>query len=138
MQQNSKKFTFLSIVAIAIITTASTISPRGKFKNLKILPQDISEKKLDSIMDAYSKALKVNCDFCHVPPKKDMFNIANSNQEMDYSLDNDMKEKARNMMRLTIDINKKYFYNDSLQRPEYLRVVHCNTCHRGNPIPPKD
>jgi hypothetical protein len=138
MYHNQKKVTLVSLVVLALIATASSITPVGKFKNLKILPQDIPEKKLDSIMDAYSKALKVTCDFCHVPPKKDMFSIAKENEAMDYSLDNDMKEKARSMMRLTIDINKKYFYNDSLERPEYLRVVHCNTCHRGNPIPPKD
>ena len=138
MLHHQKKITLVSLVTLAVIATASSITPVGKFKNLKILPQDIPERKLDSIMDVYSKALKVNCDFCHVPPKQDMFNIANANQEMDFSLDNDMKEKARNMMRLTIDINKKYFYTDSMVRPEYLKVVSCNTCHRGNTIPPKD
>jgi hypothetical protein len=135
MAHNQKKLTLTAIISLAVIATAATISTGKKYKNLKVLPQDISEKKLDSIMDTYTKALKVSCDFCHVPPKKDMFSVTPVNNEPDFSLDNEMKENARRMMRMTIEINKKYFYFDSIVQPEYLNVVHCNTCHRGNPYP---
>jgi Photosynthetic reaction centre cytochrome C subunit len=135
MVHHQKKLTLMAIISLAVIATAATISTGKKYKNLKVLPQDISEKKLDSIMDTYTKALKVSCDFCHVPPKKDMFSITPANNESDFALDNEMKENARRMMRMTIEINKKYFYFDSIVQPEYLNVVHCNTCHRGNPYP---
>jgi hypothetical protein len=36
---------------------------------------------------------------------------------------------------MSIDINKKYFYFDKNIQPEYLNVVHCNTCHHGEPVP---
>jgi hypothetical protein len=87
------------------------------------------------MMHAYTRALNVSCEFCHLPAKKDMFSIAAAPDSLDFSLDNSMKENARRMIRIMIDINKKYFYFDSTKRPEYLNVVSCNTCHRGNPSP---
>ncbi len=102
---------------------------QGRYKNLKILPQDIPEKKMDSIMDSYSKALGVNCAFCHKEVKefKDSIDFASD--------ENVMKENARAMLRMTIDINKTHFYFDKNERPEYLKVVNCKTCHRGEPFP---
>jgi hypothetical protein len=135
MAHHTKKITILTLVLIAIVFMAATIGPYKKYKNLQVLPQDISRKQLDSIMNAYGKALKVSCDFCHVKPKKDMFSIATSADTLDYSLDNSMKEEARKMIKMTIGINKNNFYFDSTKRPEYLNVVSCNTCHRGNPSP---
>jgi hypothetical protein len=103
--------------------------PSSKHKNLQILPQDISEAKLDSIMDSYNKALGVNCAFCHVPSKE-------NKDILDYASDAEpMKEEARKMMRMTIYLNKTYFYFDKAEKPEYLKVVHCNTCHRGEAFP---
>jgi hypothetical protein len=99
-------------------------------RNLKVLPQDISDEKLDSIMNTYNKALGVKCDFCHSPFNKGLPDSLN------YASDeNNMKEVARKMMRLTIQLNKDYFYYDTLERPEYLKVVVCFTCHRGDPMP---
>jgi hypothetical protein len=102
-----------------------------KERNLKVLPKDISDEKLDSIMQTYNKALGVKCEFCHAKSKTIMFTL-------DYSLDDEpMKETARKMMRMTIDINRTQFYYDTLQRPEYLHVISCKTCHRGEPFPPE-
>ena len=122
------------MASLAILVTAATITPNKKYKNLKVLPQDISERQLDSIMKAYNQALNVSCDFCHVKPK-DMLGIAPVTDTLDYALDNIMKEDARRMIRLTININKTYFNSDSTARPEFLNTVSCNTCHRGNPFP---
>lgn len=103
-----------------------------KERNLKILPKDISDQKLDSIMQSYNVALGVKCNFCHVPMK----NLPDS---LDYASDADpMKEEGRKMMRMTIDINKTNFYFDKKQRPEYLHTVTCKTCHRGEAFPPED
>lgn len=134
MVRHQKTVTLLLLASLAVVVTAANITPRQKFRNLKVLPQDISEKQLDSIMGTYCNALKVSCDFCHAQPK-DLLGITPSTSQPDYALDNAMKENARRMMRMTIDINKNYFYFDSTVRPEYLNVVSCNTCHRGNPYP---
>ncbi|MEP7373787.1 MAG: c-type cytochrome [Chitinophagaceae bacterium] len=125
-----KKFiTFFTLTVLVLAGIAAVKKPNAKHKNLKILPNDISEQKLDSIMESYSKALGVSCSFCHTA-------VQGLPDSLDYASDtNEMKENARKMMRMTIEINKTHFYFDTTQRPEYLKVVTCKTCHRGEPFP---
>lgn len=105
--------------------------PLQKERNLKVLPKDISDEKLDSIMQTYNKALGVKCEFCHVKVK-------GFTDSLDYFSDIEpMKENARDMMRMTIEINQKHFYFDKNIRPEYLNTITCKTCHRGEPFPPE-
>ena len=130
MVHKKKLLAIVLILAFVGISIAATHPGKGTHENLKILPRDISNEKLDSIMQTYSKALGVSCAFCHSPYNSkfpDSLNYASD--------ENHMKEEARKMMRLTIQINKEYFYYDTLQRPEYLKVVTCYTCHRGDPFP---
>ena len=129
MRTKNKWLVIIGISAFVGLGAAFSKMPRGNHKNLQILPQDISDQKLDSIMQSYNVALGVDCKFCHLPLK-------NYPDSMDYASDSlHMKEEARKMMRMTILINKTYFYFDKAERPEYLKVVHCNTCHRGEAFP---
>jgi len=113
---------------VAFWAAFSTVQ-KVQHKNLQVLPQDISEKSLDSIMQTFNKALSVDCKFCHMTKK--VFPGG-----LDYAADGEpMKEEARKMLRLTMDINTKYFPYDTVQKPAYLSVVHCNTCHRGEAFP---
>jgi len=126
---NKKILTALALTLMVVVGVAAVSRPGTKHKNLKILPQDISEQKLDSIMESYAKALGVTCKFCHTE-------IKDFPDSIDYVVDdNPMKENAREMMRMTIYINKTHFYFDKNERPEYLKVVNCKTCHRGEPYP---
>jgi hypothetical protein len=121
---------FIVAVAISAFISIGMALPFHTERNLKVLPKDISDTKLDSIMESYTVALGVNCNFCHVKIKNSPDSL------LDYVSDKEpMKENARNMMRMTIDINKNYFYFDKSIQPEYLNVVHCKTCHKGEPIP---
>ncbi len=121
---------FIVVAAISAFIASGMALPFHTERNLKVLPKDISDAKLDSIMQAYTVALGVTCNFCHVKIK----NTADS--LLDYVSDAEpMKENARGMMRMVIDVNKTYFYFDKDIRPEYLNLVHCKTCHRGQPIP---
>jgi hypothetical protein len=123
---------FVTIGVLSMLVTAGVAAvniPREDFKNLKILPKDISLQKLDSIMESYNKALAVNCSFCHTQVK-------NFPDSLDFASDeNHMKEEARRMMRMTIDLNKTWFYFNKDQQPIDLNVVQCMTCHRGDPYP---
>ena len=125
-----KKILTAFVLTLLVIAGVAAVSrPNANHKNLKILPQDISDQKLDSIMESYTKALGVDCKFCHTEVKE-------FKDSVDYAVDdNPMKENAREMMRMTIYINKTYFYFDKNERPEYLKVVNCKTCHRGEPFP---
>ena len=132
-----KKFiTTTILVALVSAGVAAVNAPKSKFKNLKVLPKDISDAKLDSIMESYNIALGVKCNFCHVSYNKLNFAMKDS---LDYAADTEpMKENARDMMRMVIDINKNNFYFDKNEQPEYLHTVTCKTCHRGEPFPPED
>lgn len=132
--QHKRKLSFIAAAFLIFTAVAATIGKKENYKNLKILPKDITTQKLDSIMGAYSKALNVSCGFCHTPAN-DSTALNTADKPLDYAADNSMKENARKMIELTMHINEKYFYFDSTIKPIYLNVVSCNTCHRGNPYP---
>jgi hypothetical protein len=131
--RHKKKMTTLFVLSVLVLIGAATSLPQKKGRNLQVLPKDISDHMLDSIMQTYNVALGVGCNFCHSPAKATPFKSPGDN--LDFTLDNGMKETARRMMRLTININKTYFYYDTAARPEYLKVITCKTCHRGHPYP---
>ena len=134
MYPGKKTITVASFMAFIVLggTIAKNSASRPP-RNLKVLPKDISDAKLDSIMGSYNKALGVNCDFCHAKPNSLIFGAKDS---LDFASDkNTMKENAREMMHLTIDINEKYFYFNKEIKPVYLNTVTCITCHRGEPMP---
>lgn len=130
---HKKKLVVLSVLIAFVLLGAATSLRQKKERNLKVLPTDISDHMLDSIMQTYTKALSVSCDFCHTPD-----NGVSVPDSVNYAMDYPMKETARRMMRLNIDINKTYFYYDTASRPEYLKVITCKTCHQGHPFPPED
>lgn len=126
---SKKIITLFVLSALVILGVAAVKAPSGPHRNLQVLPKDIGEKKLDSIMESYTKALGVGCSFCHSEVK-------NFPDSLDFAIDEKpMKEDARKMMRMTIEINKNNFYYDKTERPEYLKVVTCKTCHRGEAYP---
>jgi hypothetical protein len=94
-----------------------------KPQNLKVLPKDISHEELDKVMDGFKKSLGVKCGFCHAPRK-------DNPQKLDFaSDDNEHKDVARAMMRMTAKINKKYFKGNQPM------AITCYTCHHGNEEP---
>ena len=130
---HKKKFAVLSVLIAFVLLGAATSLRQKNGRNLQVLPTDISDHMLDSIMQTYTKALGVSCDFCHTPNSG-----ATPADSVNYAMDYPMKETARRMMRLNIDINKTYFYYDTASRPEYLKVITCKTCHQGQAFPPGD
>lgn len=119
----------ICLVTLIIITTASTNYTSPRFKNLKILPKNISEEALDSIMDHFSISLGVKCGFCHVhnDEKKtwDMASDANPDKLI-----------ARKMMLMTNGINIKYFPGEKNTKDQQaIQAITCYTCHKGEAIP---
>jgi hypothetical protein len=122
------------VIVIAILTTilicsAAVAPPKNEYKNLKVLPKNISSKALSKMMvDNFSDALGVGCGFCHAQAKDSL--------SIDYASDaKPEKEMARMMMRMTLRVNKQFF---KLKHPSLVDgplVVMCNTCHNGKPHP---
>ena len=132
MCQSNKWRIITALIAFVLLGVAAVRVPFQKERNLKVLPKDISDEKLDSIMQTYNVALGVKCEFCHVPVK-------GFKDSLDYVSDAEpMKENARKMMSMVIDINKNNFWFNKNERPEYLKTVTCKTCHRGEAFPPED
>jgi hypothetical protein len=128
-----KKLKVIAALAIFIfIGIAATKQPGSdKFKNLKVLPKNITEDSLDKIMDGFTINLGVDCKYCHTRDKK-------ADTLMFDKDDKSEKEIARNMMRMTTEINEKYFhFNKEVKASEVLAVT-CFTCHRGEPMPQKE
>jgi hypothetical protein len=123
-------FTMLSASVIAAVAAIKPGNPpAGEYKNLKVLPKNISSKKLSEIMvDEFQDDLGVSCNFCHAENK--------DTHRPDYASDEKPeKQIARVMMRMTIGINKKNF---NLRHPmigDSTLAITCGTCHHGNPHP---
>jgi hypothetical protein len=90
------------------------------WKNLQVLPKTISKDELKAVMKGQSKALGVECDFCHDVP--------------DMASDkNDKKNIARKMLAMTAELNDKYI---KLLKGGEKHLVTCGTCHQGHESPP--
>ena len=88
------------------------------FENAKVLDIE-SRSEMKKYMKSISKDLGVKCSYCH-----DMD---------DKSLDNPVKDIAREMIILTRQINS--YLNDINKNDEEKSVVSvtCWTCHKGHP-----
>src|SRR5215211_6677129 len=95
---------FGAFVALSLAFTGNDtpVNNDGPYKNLKVLPKNITKVQLDSVMHHFTNSLNVKCNFCHVRDK--------TTNEWNYASDeNKHKLVARDMMRMTDKINDKYF-----------------------------
>jgi len=125
-----KKYAVITALA-STVTIAVFALPRAQneYRNLKVLPKDISTKDLSRIMiDDFEDGLGVSCGFCHAEEK--------NSHRLDYASDaKPEKQIARLMMQMTMGINQKYF---KLRHPvigDSTLAITCITCHNGQPRP---
>tara|TARA_Y100000589_G_C27175751_1_gene638687 strand:- start:570 stop:1019 length:450 start_codon:yes stop_codon:yes gene_type:complete len=89
----------------------------------------LSKKELKATMKFYSKSLGQKCSFCHVKDKSVDLNDSITNPKIRQRLKH--KEIARQMIRMTQEINEKYLsWKHSGGRK--ADQVNCMLCHRGN------
>jgi len=127
-------FVVVAVCIVPVISSVAAIEPthhKNDYTNLQVLPKDISPKAIQEIMVGdFQDALGVGCNFCHANEKGSL--------HLDYASDEKPeKEIARSMMRMTMDINKKYFEAEHPEVGDSLITVSCNTCHNGVPHPEK-
>jgi hypothetical protein len=123
----NKAVVILGLIAFVFIGIAAS-KPTPE-RNLKVLPKDISNEDLDSVMEVYCKQLNVGCDFCHAPSKA-------NKDEIDFASDDKPeKEITRQMMRMTAAINKDFFDYTIVYKANETMAVSCYTCHDGFPRP---
>ena len=134
----------ITCVVSVLVFQAFTTAPAPDWKNLEILPKDISKDALDSVMHHFTASLNVKCNYCHVRN--------NDTKKMDFANDGKPEKLiARKMMLLAIDINKNHFReieagreakdgkvvveNESDSVNYMLKYVTCYTCHHGSERP---
>jgi hypothetical protein len=122
--------TGLFVFTVAGIAATKPSDNDKHYKNLKVLSKDISSEQLERVMYAFERQLGVTCLYCHVNTK----NIVP--ERVDFASDEKNEKKvAREMLKMTMKINKKYF-NITIDKKLFAKpVVWCKTCHRGYPVP---
>jgi len=129
---NTRLKPLLFVIGLVGLISLAAMAPsphkdEPKAKNLKVLPKDISHHELDSIMDNFKMALGVKCDFCHARSKDNPKRLDFASDEKEYKL------VARDMMKMTNKINKKYFKEH--EGNDEIAAIQCATCHNGNKKP---
>lgn len=119
----------LGLVAMVALSLAFTKQEDPTYKNLKILPKDITKEQLDSVMHHFTASLNVKCNFCHVRNEEA--------KAWDFaSDDNKHKLVARDMMKMMDKINDKYFNVTGAKKSlDAQLMVTCYTCHHGSTDP---
>lgn len=114
------------VLPLILLLASSAAAAQGggqqRPQNLKVFPADIPMRALRDTMATFTRALGVRCDYCHVegegggPPR---FAVDGKPE----------KEKAREMIRMTMAINNEYLAK--LSDRDKSIVVTCATCHGG-------
>ena len=118
------------ITVLVLISFAFTTAYEPLYKNLKILPKNITKPQMDSTMRTFARGLGVKCDYCHAKKTE--------GQGLDFASDKEeTKTVARGMMRMQAKINKKYFDVKNTKTLNPKLAVTCYTCHHGQGEPAK-
>lgn len=112
---------FISLLVMSFKIPTDDAKKPEPFKNLKVLPKNISHDDLIAVMKNYCTGLGVKCGFCHAKGEGDKLDFASDAKEE--------KGIARKMQKMANAINKKYFGGNS-------GTIACMTCHNGqkNPV----
>lgn len=101
----------------------------AKYTNLQVLPKDVTQEQLMSVMKNAALSLGVRCWYCHEGSGDDL-------STYDFAADTkEPKVTARAMLRLTSQINGAL--KDVGPHKGDTGKVTCQTCHRGSKTPAK-
>src|SRR6476619_106673 len=101
-------------LVVGLVTTTGGVA-LADWKNVQVLPKTMSKDELKALMKAQSKALGVECDYCHDVPDMASDKLEN-------------KKIARNMMKMVDEINGKWLKG---MKDADKNKVTCGSCHQG-------
>jgi len=115
------------LAAVAFIVPVGHVSAQipTEFKNLRVLPKDISRDSLVQLMRSFSFATGLRCEDCHVLGEDNSFQGARFDLD-----DKANKRKARYMLEMVHRINDELL-TGLPDRGTPALAVECKTCHRG-------
>jgi len=124
----SRRTLVLLLVAVVAVSSRGIAAQQPALAgatrpNLRVL-QALPEAQLFLLMNLVSDSLGVRCDYCHVQDKPDLTKTPSNLGGWTFSSDaKPQKQKAREMMRMVMDLNRTQFAGA-------VRIT-CYTCHRG-------
>lgn len=134
MLHHKKTLIVTCLLAVIVFITATAMrTPQQQeeqgFKNLKVLPKNITHDEMEKVMHDWSNSLGQRCGFCHARDAQ--------TNKTDFASDaKPEKLMARKMMTMTAKINKKYFKADKDDKDHsMMAAVSCYTCHNGKAQP---
>ncbi len=92
--------------------------------NLQVLPKDMTQQQVVTLMRTFAQGLGVMCDHCHVGTQADRAKD-----------DKPEKATARKMIKMMMAINDDYLKDVGEPAPAGQQKVTCYTCHRGSTKP---
>jgi len=107
-----------------VLTSGLALAQESEWENLKVLPKDISKQKLNGVMKAWSKALGVRCNFCHVGESGAPLSTYDFASDEKHE-----KDIARMMVDMTKAINGDHL--SKLNEGNHKASINCATCHHG-------
>ena len=115
-------FAAASIHSGAFAQDAAAPPPPPQFKNLQVLPKDLTREQMGPIMKSFAQSLGVRCAHCHVGEEGKPLST------FDFASDaKRAKQTARAMLRMVHKINAEDF---GVKDFKDVKVT-CFTCHRG-------
>lgn len=113
------------LVVFATRTEAQQNPIPETFRNLQVLPKDITRAQLVPIMRDFAMNLGVRCEHCHLGEGNDL-------SKFDFASDaRPAKAVARKMLWLTRTINESLSQSLGAPAADAGPRVTCFTCHRG-------
>jgi hypothetical protein len=110
-------------IAAALLLFAGAAFAQDTPRNLQVLPKDWTRPQVIQVMQNFTNALHVGCDFCHATTPPDFASDAKREKVM-----------ARKMMKITQDLNARLPKDLNLEAKDVTQIG-CITCHRGVPLP---
>ena len=129
---NKKSIVFLGLtgfVCLGMIASAPNREEKPLYKNLKVLSKSIDDEKMEVVMHTFNRQLGVTCIYCHIRTNS-------SPPVADFATDvKPEKLIAREMLKMTIKLNRKYFGSEIDGKLDKPGKIWCETCHHGIPRP---
>jgi Photosynthetic reaction centre cytochrome C subunit/Tetratricopeptide repeat len=131
MIRRHEVFIAAGIVVLLVTSAVAQAPPAAQgpppATNLQILPKDMPREQIIQTMQAFSQALGVQCNYCHVFEGRGGRNDMASDEKP-------TKKTARQMLLFAREINEKLPVVVTKTADSTTRVG-CMTCHRGVAIP---
>ena len=132
----AKPMAVARLLAVLILLLGATVTMRAQipqtFKNLQVLPKDISRNDLTVMMKSFAQGLGVRCEHCHVGEGNDL-------TKFDFAADTKpAKATARRMIHMVNQLNDLVVglkVSPDMPATKVPPQITCFTCHRGEKKP---